>query len=95
MSAAADMTENERQAYALAQRENCCPTECVRDPYECWSLYGGLDRLLSPANGAPRCAACKGKILIEEWRTPAGFKLPPHGRLLPPRRPRGSDSRPG
>ena len=72
MTAAADMTENERQAYALAQRENCCPVECMRDPYECWSLYGGIDRIMSPANGAPRCAACKGKILIEEWRTPAG-----------------------
>ena len=90
------MTTDESQAYALAQREACCPKECTRDPYECWSLYGGADRLGSAPQGTPRCKWCKGKVLINNWRTPAGYQLRPHGRLLPPRgRPRGSDSRVG
>ena len=79
------MTTDESQAYALAQREACAPLECSHDKFECWALYGGADRLGTAIQGTPRCAWCKGKVRIDEWRTPAGFKLPPHGRLLPPR----------
>jgi hypothetical protein len=76
------MTDDERQTYAAAQRLACMPMECVQAK-DCWVAVGGREALDPRSLSAtPRCAACHGKLLIEQWRTPAGFKLPPHGRLL-------------
>ena len=76
------MDEDERQAYAQAQRIACRPMECTLDP-QCWVEVGGRVAL-SPRSlsATPRCLACNGKLLLEQWRTPSGMALPPHGRLL-------------
>ena len=88
------MTEEERIAYALAQREACRPMECSLDS-ACWVLSGAADALqhgTRGTGGAARCIACGGKLLLEQWRTPDQMGLPSHGRLLT--RGRGRSQRP-
>ena len=76
------MTEDERLIYAITQREACRPMECTLDPL-CWVTVGGKPALSARSLSAtPRCGACNGKLLLEQWRTPEGLKLPPHGRLM-------------
>ena len=75
------MSEDERTAYAIAQRVACRPMECTLAA-DCWVDVGGRLALNARSLSAtPRCAACNGKLLLEQWRTPAGMKLPPHGRF--------------
>ena len=91
------MTEEERIAYALAQREACRPMECSLSP-SCWVLSGAADALQHGSRGtggAARCIACGGKLLLEQWRTPDQMGLPSHGRLLTRGRSRGPETRQG
>jgi hypothetical protein len=32
-------------------------------------------------SASPRCGACGGKLLLEQWRTPGSMGLSAHGRL--------------
>lgn len=83
------MSEAERLEYAQAQREACRPMECTLDEH-CWVTIGGKDALQAISmTKTPRCNACAGKLLLEEWKTPRGLKLPPNGRLLTRSRSRG------
>jgi hypothetical protein len=82
------MTEAQA-VYAAAQRLACQPVECTQ-ARECWVALGSAESLSDRIQGTPRCAACGGKIRIDEWRSPNGYKASTGGG-----RSRGADIRGG
>jgi hypothetical protein len=85
------MTNAEKTAYALAQRQACKPVECTAAP-ACWVALGTADSLSNKIQGTPRCAACGGKVRIDAWRSPKGQEA---SRPARPQGPRGRETQPG